>query len=92
MAVVARITLFMNRASNAPMDSPRRGEVIGRSLTPSSIEFLSIACGRGNNLSRPMDSLGEQTARLPPRDCPRANRARKQWPVINDKKLEKPFF
>lgn len=64
MTVVARITLFMNRASHTPMDSPRmRREVIGRSLTPSSIEFLSIAYGRGNNLSRSMDSLGGQTAR-----------------------------
>jgi len=63
MAVVARITLFMNRASHTLMGSPRmRREVIGRSLTPSSIEFLSIVCGRGNNLLRSMDSLDEQTA------------------------------
>lgn len=59
MAVIARITLFMNHGPSSLTTGGHRTLV-----NPSSVEFLSIACGRANNLPRPMDSLGEQTTRV----------------------------
>lgn len=66
MAVVARITLFMNHEFAIEFSATAKGGGHRTLVNPSSIEFLSIAYGRDNNLSRPMDSLGENKPRARP--------------------------